>query len=184
MLSLIAIGGFLYLVGKDGAEMISFNAFDSLFMKYARQYGLDWKMIKAISMNESGLGGGFKNGLVHSVFVGLRNPLDVEGSKSSDGKSWGLMQVTLTTARDYDPTATPQKLNDPEYSIKLACQLIAWLTVNFKNDPRSTEWIVKAYNQGIGNTMRERRGEIKGYAKEYFERYLRNYAKLTEVKKA
>lgn len=178
------IAGVLYLISRPGGAAVKadtanlFTAFDGLFAKYAKQYGLDWKMLKAIAMNEAGLGV-VAGGIEKSVAIGLANPGDVEGSKSSDGKSWGLMQMTVPTARDYDPSATPQKLNDPEYSIRLAAQFVAWLTLQFpSSDPRYIEWVVKSYNQGRGNTAKERRGEIAGYAGVYWERYLRNYAKL------
>ncbi|MBX2986487.1 MAG: transglycosylase SLT domain-containing protein [Bdellovibrionaceae bacterium] len=177
------VAGLLYLISKDGAAVKAtgsniFTAFDALFQKYAKQNGLDWKMLKAIAMNESGLGVA-ANGLEASVARGLANPNDVEGSKSSDGKSWGLMQVTVTTAKDFDSSATPQKLNDPEYSIRIAAEFIAWLTKQFPtSEPRYTEWVVKSYNQGRGNSAKERRGEIAGYAGVYWDRYLRNYAKI------
>lgn len=182
MISFAIVAGVLYLV-SNGASIKAdssniFRVFDPLFQKWAKNYGLDWKMLKAICMNESGLGV-VASGLEKSVARGLVNPKDVEGSKSSDGKSWGLMQVTIPTAKDYDSKATPEKLNDPEYSIKIAAQYVAWLTLQFpKSEPRYTEWIVKSYNQGRGNSAKERRGEIAGYAEIYWDRYQRNYARL------
>lgn len=161
----------------DGVPVDLFTQFDSLFKKYASQYALDWKLLKAIAMNESGLGV-HPNGMEPSVARGIQNPADVEGSKSSDGKSWGLMQMTLPTARDYDPTATSEKLNNPEYSIRLSAQFVAWLTVQFKTETtRKMEWIVKSYNQGRGNTAKEMRGGT-GYAGPYWERFQRNYNRL------
>lgn len=170
-MSLVIIGGVLFLLNTKTGVKSAFD-FDSMFKRYANQYGLDWLMLKAICMNESSLG-------THpSVVKGMNNPSDINASKSSDGKSWGIMQMTIPTAKDFDQSATAEKLNNPEYSVRLAAQFIAWLTVRFKvTDPQRNEWIVKSYNQGAGNTYKEISGETKGYATEYWQRYQRNYAK-------
>jgi membrane-bound lytic murein transglycosylase MltF len=177
MIEFFIIGGALYMANKVSKTVAKVNnaTFDQAFKKYAAQYGLDWKMLKAICMNESSLGA------AKSVAEGLRNPSNIKGSTSSDGKSWGIMQLTIPTARDFDSNATEEKLNNPEYSVKLASQFIAWITQQFpSSDTRYTEWVVKSYNQGRGNTAKERRGEIAGYAGEYWERYKRNYALIKE----
>lgn len=148
----------------------NWTTFDPLFEKYAVRYSVPSTWLKAICMNESSLG------LAESVRSGLSDPLNVEGSKSYDGKSWGLMQVTLTTARDMDISATPQKLNNAEYSIDLGARYVAQMMRRFdRNDPRYIEWVIKSYNQGPGNTDKERKGSIqKGYADEYWARFQRN----------
>lgn len=149
----------------------SFTKWDSLFQMYGRLYGVEWTMLKAIAMNESSLGD------APSVAQGLAAPSDVDGSKSDDGKSWGLMQLTLPTAGDYDPAVTPQRLNNPEYSVEIAAHFISDLLGMFTpSDPRYTEWVVKSYNQGAGNTKKEIAGKIDGYADEYWDRYQRNRA--------
>jgi soluble lytic murein transglycosylase-like protein len=90
------------------------------------------------------------------------------------------MQMTLPTAGDYDPSVTPMKLNDPEYSIKLSAQFVASLMKQFaKTDTRYLEWIIKSYNQGAGNTKKEIAGTSTGFAQEYWDRFQRN---LTRVK--
>jgi len=171
MMTFILIGSILYMMNKGVQTPVTANTFDPLFKAEAAKYGLNWKMLKAIAMNESSLG-------THpSVARGLAFPSDVDGSKSDDGKSWGIMQVTVPTARDFDPTATAEKLNNPAYSIKIAAQYLAWVLLQFKDDPR-LEWIVKSYNQGVGNTKKERAGAIKGYANEYWSRYQRNFEKI------
>lgn len=163
----------------DSSSSVSlWNQFDDSFKKNASAFGLDWKILKAIAMNEAGLGVHPK-GIEPSVRIGLESPQNIEGSKSSDGKSWGLMQMTVSTAKDYDSTATPEKLNNPDYTIKLSSQLLAWLFVQFKSsDPRQLEWVIKSYNQGRGNTSKEMRGVSPGYAGIYWERFQRNYNKL------
>jgi membrane-bound lytic murein transglycosylase MltF len=105
---------------------------------------------------------------------GSKNPNDVEASKSSDGKSWGLMQVTLKTAQWLDPKATVAKLNNPEYSIDLAAKYLKFLFDYFPQvDSRRIEWVVKSYNQGQGNSANERAGKSQGFAHAYWAKYLK-----------
>lgn len=125
------------------------NRFDSLFQKYGDQFGVPWKILKRMAYIESTLGQNPR------VAIGLKNPNDIKGSTSTDGLSWGLMQMTLATAYDYDKLATPTKLNDPDYSIKMASQhtklLIKYFPINSDNYERN---IVMAYNQGQGNQLK------------------------------
>jgi membrane-bound lytic murein transglycosylase MltF len=144
-----------------------FTKWDGLFKLYGSD---DWKILKAIAMNESSLG-------EHpSVKRGIQIPQDIEGSKSQDGKSWGLMQITITTARDFDTDATAVALNNPEYSVRLAARLLRSLKRQFDK----TEYVVKAYNQGAGNTRAEIAGKHGGYANEYWERFQRNFRIINE----
>ncbi|KYG65265.1 hypothetical protein AZI87_11970 [Bdellovibrio bacteriovorus] len=167
MIEWVIIGGILYMGSGDKKTAVTnkdFKRFDPLLKKYASQFGLDFHLMRAICMKESTFG-------YHPrVARGLAAPSDVEGSKSEDGKSWGVMQVTVPTARDYDTSATAEKLNNPEYCIRIAAQYLAWLSLRFPvTDPRRTEWMIKAYNQGLGNTNKERNGTIsKGFANDYF----------------
>ena len=174
------VGGVLlynYLKGKptnDNTKTAQntdlYSDFDSLFVHYANSYGINAKLLKRIAFVESTVG---KN---PKVARGIQNPNDVEGSKSSDGKSWGIMQMTLTTARDYDSTATAQKLNNPEYSIMLASKHIKMLASLFPNDERS---IVMAYNHGQGNQKKfllaEKNGTLKASeylaGRDYYNKY-------------
>jgi hypothetical protein len=156
-------------------EKTPWTKFDDLFHSKGDEYGVDWTWLKAFSLNESNLG------RERSVANGMANPSDVDGSKSSDGKSWGLMQVTLTTARQYDSSASAEKLNNPDYSVDLAAQLISDLQSQFsRNDPRFTEWVVKSYNQGAGNTKKEMAGIGGGYANPYWDRWQRNLTQVEE----
>ncbi len=174
--------GVLFMTKQSIAETIeenlpSWNRFDALFKKYAAKYSVDAFMLKAICLNESDLG------QEKSVARGLENPKDIEGSKSSDGKSWGLMQVTLTTAREpyMDTSATAEKLNNAEYSIDLAAKYIAWLKRYFPDGSADqTQWLVKSYNQGPGNSLNERAGKSQGFAHEYWNRFQRNYTRAKE----
>lgn len=178
MIEIIAIGVGVLLMGKKDEKPVelSWAVFDPLFRDAGKRYGVDPKWLKAICMNESSLGA------AKSVALGLREPGNIEGSKSTDGKSWGIMQVTLTTARGMDPAATEKKLNDPAYSVDLAARYVADLKRRFAtSDPRYLEWVIKSYNQGPGNTAKEKNQQIvKGYADEYWERFQRNLKKIEE----
>lgn len=152
----------------------NWTKYDALFQKYGAMNNVPWQYLKAIAMNESSLG------TAKSVAVGLTNPYDIEGSKSYDGLSWGLMQVTIKTARGLDPAATEIKLNDPEYSIKLAAKYVGQLQKMFSTvEPRYVEWVIKSYNQGPGNSKKERAGTSQGFAQEYWDRWQRNYERVT-----
>lgn len=148
-----------------------FTRWDDLFKKYSIIYGVPFIMLKAIAMNESSLGENPR------VKLGLERPDDILNSISDDGKSWGLMQMTLTTARDYDIRTSPLKLNDPDYSIKLAANHLRRLKSIFGEE----EFVVKAYNQGEGRTAKEIQKETPGAANGYWQRYLRNKAKIIQI---
>jgi len=179
----VALIGVLVLVvlwsGILGEESMTnaenWTRFDDLFAKYGKKYGVSAHWLKAIAMTESLLG------QERSVKQGLADPNDIDGSKSSDGLSWGLMQITLTTAKSLDAYATPQKLNNAEYSIDLGARYIAWLKQRFsQTDSRYVEWVIKSYNQGPGRTLEEKTGKRFGAADEYYSRWKRNFAKITE----
>ncbi len=177
MIELVFIGGAYFLLNKKTGVQTpvdtSTRKYDETFKRVANQYGLDWQVMKAIAAIESQVG------TYKSVLHGIMYPSDIEGSISQDGKSWGIMQFTLPTARDFDSSATAEKLNNPEYSIRLAGQFLAWLGLKIPiSDPRRTEWIIKSYNQGIGNTLKERAGTSTGFAHDYFKKFLTAYEKV------
>ena len=144
------------IVGEATKE-ISFFKYDKLFKNAGAKYGLPWKWLKAIAMNESSLG---------------TNPRVLAGLVSSDGKSWGLMQLTLPTARDYMPSASIEDLKNDAVSIDLAAQFLDHLYDRFGGDMRK---VVMSYNQGEGNTSKG-----KEYAAEYFERFSKHLQQINE----
>lgn len=152
----------------------NWTLWDADFKAAGAKYGVPWQWLKAVALNESSLGS------AKSVARGLVAPTDIEGSKSTDGKSWGLMQVTLTTGRGLDPFCTEVKLNDPKYSIDLGAKYIGQMSKRFSQvETRYVEWVIKSYNQGPGNTDKEKSGKIaKGYADEYWDRFQRNLQKV------
>ena len=153
--------------GADSSD--EWTKFDDLFRSAGRINNVDPTWLKAIALNESDLG------REASVARGLEDPTDVDGSTSSDGKSWGLMQVTIPTGQQFDPNVTPEKLNNASYSVNLSARLVSWLKDQFSDsDPRFLQWVIKSYNQGRGNTNKERKGQIEGYAQAYWDRFQRN----------
>jgi len=123
-------------------ESDSFFKWDYLFKRYGKIYGIPWKWLKAICMIESDLG------RAKSVAHGFLYPNDIEKSKSSDGKSWGLMQTTIPTSRDFESDVTAADLNDPEVSVRIASKYIKTLIARFGLNDR--ESIIRAYNGGAG----------------------------------
>lgn len=169
-----AAGAALLLVimqNKEAVVTATLTQYDSLFKKYGAQYGVDWTILKRICYIESTLGANPR------VLRGILNPNDVEGSKSSDGKSWGIMQLRPSTAQQFDPSATPQKLNNPEYSVKIAAQYVAWCqgyvarNIVSRSSGAFLEWVIKSYNEGVGNADKEQEGKIEGYADAYWEKF-------------
>lgn len=134
---------FLFLGGaKMGdAQVDPFFRWDTLIEKYAKITGVPFSWIKAVMLNESNLGRDPR------VKRGLENPQDIEGSKSSDGKSWGLMQLTLNTARQFESAVTAVGLNDPETSIRIGAKYLAYLG---RIKAWDMEKVIRSYNGGPG----------------------------------
>ena len=89
---------------------------DDIYRQYGTMNGLDWKILKAIATVESN-----------------ENP----GAAGSDGKSFGLMQVRCDAScpgcKCHNnlnvvgwSEATPERLTDPDYNVKIAAQVLAW----------------------------------------------------------
>ncbi len=133
------VGGAVSALTDDS----SFNRFDSLFRREGTNYGVPWRWLKSIAIIESSLGS------ATSVAKGIINPENVQASVSYDGKSWGLMQVTLETARGLEgQLITPAYLNDPNNSVRLAAKLLKQLISRFGIGDR--ESVIRAYNGGPG----------------------------------
>lgn len=155
----------------SGVSMSESSGYDKFFQQYAPS-GISWTVLKRICMIESSLGENPR------VKIGIQNPSDIKGSVSYDGLSWGVMQMRITTAKDFDPAATEEKLNDPEYSIRLAGLYLNWArnyilknTSIDQSDARLTEFLVKSYNQGVGATVNEINYSSKSYAQNYWSKF-------------
>lgn len=147
------------------------NEYDHLFIKYGNKYGVDWKFLKRIAWIESRIG------LNSRVATGIREPANIEGSKSYDGLSWGIMQTTIATSNDYIKGVTAMQLNNPEISISIGAQHVAFLKRAY---PQFSERdLAMAYNHGQGNQLNFLKKEKEGTLKEteylagrdYFNKY-------------
>lgn len=185
-----ALGGLALLGGGIVAVKVygkDDDRFDDLFSAQEKRTGVPARWLKAICWNESSLG------RYPSVAYGLEHPTEIEKSLSQDRLSIGIMQISIpsekvrdhwskwnATLADYGRTvkAKPALLNDPEFSVKLAAEILKEIrTRYFSSDPRFEEWSIKSYNQGLVNTNREKSGQIEGYADQYWERFQRNLSK-------
>lgn len=141
----VGLASLVYLFKNEGTSALEsvsdFNKYDAVFMNNGAIYSVPWRWLKAIAIVESALG------TAASVVEGMINPSDVDGSASSDGKSWGLMQVTLSTARALEGRGIQvSDLNDVNTSVRLAAKLLQQLIGTFGIDDRNS--IIRAYNGG------------------------------------
>lgn len=150
--------GMVILVNKSQGSKLSENSvssdwtkYDELFKRHGRNNGVNWEWLKAIALNESNLG---------------RDSLVKAGKVSSDGLSWGLMQLKQSTANDFKKGVTIADLNNPEISVEIAAKYVSMLQKLFSGDQKK---IIMSYNQGQGNTLKG-----KTYALGYYEKWLKN----------
>jgi soluble lytic murein transglycosylase-like protein len=165
---MVAIGAALVLLYNNGGSLMnaavsntdSFYQYDAAFKRESARTGVPWRWLKAIAMNESSLGA---------------NPLVAAGLVSTDGLSYGLMQVTVKTASWLKGSAvTSDDLNDPDFSIAVAADYLAYLSRRF---PGNREYIVRGYNGGPGFL-----GTKRGISETpiYYDRFQRNLATVLE----
>lgn len=140
----------------------NYSRWDEMMCFACRLSPVPWHWMKLIAMVESALGQNPR------VKAGLDHPADTESSKSEDGLSWGLLQLKPSTAKDFDPNASARLLNDPAYTFKIGAALLTRLYKNFKGEE---QWVIKAWNQGQGNTEKEKAGLIPGHAANYWNKY-------------
>jgi len=147
----------------------NWTKWDALMQSHCGAAQVPWLWMKAIMIDESSLG------LNPRVARGLEYPDDIEGSKSEDGKSYGLLQLEPATAKDFDIIATPQKLNNPDYSIAIGAKLLRRLFCALGG---VEEFVIKAWNEGQGAAVLEQAGRINGRSDEYWARYKTNKGML------
>lgn len=160
---------FVRAAGRGVASGDHGTRFDVLFKKYAAQFRIpQWQWLKAIAINESSLG------LARSVAYGMKNPADIGRNKSQDGRSWGIMQTTLSTANAMRPGTTAQELNDPDISISIGAKYFAWLWQRYGGNLKQA---VMAYNQGPKHTDRG-----KPYATGYWSKFQKNLDGISSLR--
>lgn len=137
----------------------AWTKYDALFQSYGTRYGVPWRWLKALALNESTLGTHPK------VALGLKEPTN-KASISEDGLSWGLMQLRTTTASQFEPNTTYIQLNNAENSIRLAAKFFAWIMKQFDSkDPKFTQNVVMSYNQGVAGTKKGYTGALPYWTK-------------------
>ncbi|MDE6277408.1 MAG: transglycosylase SLT domain-containing protein [Muribaculaceae bacterium] len=107
------------------------SKYDNLFKQYAPTVGWDWRLMAAQAY--------------------------VESKFNTNARSWvgarGLMQVMPSTARGY--RTNPNKLNNPETSLKVASALIndldSYLKPYVPSDGERLKFVIAAYNVGIAH---------------------------------
>jgi len=159
-------------VAKNFMKEPAFSKFDSLFKKYGTEYGVDWKILKAIAMVESGLG-------THpSVILGLKEPSNPK-SVSDDKLSWGLMQFRVSTANDLEKGITYKDLNNPDTAVRLAAKFFVWLKKQFPTDTGDVliKKMVMSYNQGAAATK-----QGKTFALPYYDKFMKMYSFVNSQK--
>lgn len=147
------VGALLFL--KSDSKWSS--KYDALFIKYANKYGLDWKMLKAIAIKESTLG---------------ENPRVKAGQVSTDGLTYGLMQMKFSTAKYYLKGLTEIDFRtNYDQQIHAAALFLADLK---KKYGWSGKKLVISYNQGETHTKNG-----KDYTGDYYPKYLTFYSEIS-----
>lgn len=150
--------GFLFL--KKTLSGVN-NDYDDLFVKNGIKYGVNPKVLKAISLNESWLGE-------------FTNSVTVNGNTTS-----GLMHIELPTAKDYWPGVSENELSRPEVEIEIAAMLVKDLMKKYNNN---LELVVRAYNGGQGRVNQYLAGTVNSTwiknTTDYYDRFNRNMERL------
>lgn len=160
----ILILGALFL----GAIMFSKKAisgvndeYDELFVKFGIKHGVDPKILKSISLNESWLGK-------------YTDSVTVNGNTTA-----GLMHIELPTARDFMPMINPDELLKPEVEIEIAAMLVKSLMKKYNGN---LELVIRAYNGGQGRVAQYLNGTVNDTwlknTTAYWDRFKRNMERL------
>lgn len=95
-------------ISQEVTELKYARGFDDLYLKYGNKYGLDPELIKAHAIVESN---------ENSLAKGPTN-------------DYGLLQVvfpqTLTAVNNWYQASAERLLNDPDYNVDVASQIMKW----------------------------------------------------------
>ena len=130
-------------------------------LRCARQFNIDHRFLLALIQSES-------SGRCGAV---------------SPDKAYGLFQLRVPTARNYDPAATGRRLLKADYNIFIACRHYRWLKHQIDHrfgdasEYQKLMLIVAAWNAGIGEVIkhngiphfRESKTLVRRVAKKYDE---------------
>lgn len=107
------------------------DKWNDLFIKYGQKFGVRPELLKAIAMKESSL--------------------RADPGYEPIGGTWGIMQIKLSTAQQFEPKITQAELMEPEAQIRCAAQFVAWLQKQFPGDEAKA---IQAYNAGAGGVKK------------------------------
>ena len=104
VLALLAYKG---IASPEASTQLIGGSYDELYRKYGQAVGIDWQLIKAVAIVESG-----------------ENPK----AFNPNDPSYGLMQIVYPATRNIDdwPPENANKLYDPDYNIKVGSRILAW----------------------------------------------------------
>lgn len=122
-----------------------------LIMSAALNNGVDYTLLKAIALTESG----GKNVITYN---------------DGDSHSYGVMQVKLSTAKMFDKKATAKKLMKAEYNVDIAAKYLKWQIARYNND---TYKAIAAYNSG---SVKYKKGKHELVNSPYVKKVAKNYA--------
>lgn len=129
-----------------------FTKYDDIFKLYAGS--VPWRWVKAIAIKESDNG---------------QDPLVKAGKVSSDGLSYGIMQIAELKGSAVEISIKgnggPALNNDPNYSIQKGAELLNYLFMKYNGDMNK---VFLAYNQGERNTDNGK-DYTNGYDKDVIE---------------
>jgi hypothetical protein len=167
--------------------------------KHAPIYGVSINFMKRLFEIEAGDGNLKTNGIHRRVLQGYRKPDDVIGSRSEDELSFGVFQLRPEVAADRDTSLfvgskngsvfyqqfltakdkrpfieTVKKLNNIDYSTRLACLHIKWVQLYLKNNgvAITEETVAKSYNQGAPYTVLVVKQNRPDRAAGYWQKFL------------
>lgn len=122
-------------IARAGSRLEETVPFRDLIERQARAHGIDPCLLAAVVKVESNF-----------------RPDAVRQEPRINDASYGLGQVLLSTARDFEDVSA-QDLLDPETNLRIASKVLRWLRQNGVPLPDG----VDAYNMGIGAFRRGRR---------------------------
>ncbi len=133
--------------------------------EYGQRYGIDHRFLLALMQVES-------SGRCQAM---------------SNAGAYGLFQLTLLTARNYDAEATPRKLLRSGYNMNIACQHYRWLDHQLGHHfPHATEYermllVVAAWNAGLQAVVNH--GGVPHFpeSKELVRRFARKYREYARL---
>lgn len=139
------------------------STLDSFYKRHGSYKNVDWRLLKAIAIVESG-----EN---HNAI----SPLNSNGTRD-----YGLMQLSfpqnLPAIPDWPPTDVERLTNDIDYNVHIASWLLQWNIENTSSIPEA----VAAYNAGISRVRSRPKQYWPTSTQAYVDKVMREYAALKQ----